>query len=156
MILISFDVLCLIHRLMNCFSDKKFIMANTKLKPQEKDELVIEEEIGVFQHTIEQISPSRNEKRKRDDEIPSESPHKYTDISGRNRLAKKTIKQASLSVPFWKQLNGNKPSIQLQTNEIGYFSLLNQTDEKECFDDKRYMRSKYSFHLKRSFLSFIF
>ena len=109
-------------------------MANVKVKLQEKDE----EETGVIQRTTtEHISPS---KRKREEEIPSESPKKYIHTGDNNRVA--TV-QNSLRVPFWKELNRRQSSSEFRTNEIGNFSLLTRDDEKECFEDKRYLRSKY-------------
>jgi hypothetical protein len=118
-------------------------MANAKLKPQEKD---IEEEIGVVQRTTQQVSSSKQEKRKRDEEIPAESPNKYMHGSDGNRsVTTTTRKQNSLRVPFWKDLNHRQSSAEFHTTEIGTFSLLTRADEKECFEDKRYLRSRY-FH----------
>lgn len=131
-------------------------MANPKVKSQEKDQVIIEEDIGVFQRTIEQSSPS---KRKRDEEIPDESPKKYTHTSHGNRSATTTIapvKHDSLSVPFWKHLNGKSSSNQFQTTEIGSFSLLTRAEEKECFEDKRYLRGKYSSIFFKTDLKFLF
>jgi hypothetical protein len=110
-------------------------MANAK--PQEK----VIEEIGVIQRTTtQQISPS---KRKREEEIPTESSKKYMHTADNNRLATTTREQNSLRVPFWKDLNRRQSSSEFHTNEIGSFSLLTRDDEKECFEDKRYLRSKY-------------
>jgi hypothetical protein len=117
-------------------------MANAKVKPQEKDKLVIEEEIVVFQSTTEQISPSKTDKRKREEEIPAESPSKHKHVSYGNRSATTTMKEDSLSVPFWKHLNYKQSSGQFHTVEIGSFSLLTRADEKECFEDQRYLRGK--------------
>jgi hypothetical protein len=117
-------------------------MANAKLKPQEKD---IEEEIGVVQRTTQQISSSKQEQRKRDEEIPAESPSKYMHASGGNRSVTTTREQNSLRVPFWKDLNYRQSSAEFHTTEIGTFSLLTRAGEKECFEDKRYLRSRY-FH----------
>jgi len=116
-------------------------MANAKVKPQEKDEIVIEEEIGVFQRTIEQTS----HKFIRDEETSGESSNNYIRVSDGNRSARTTTEHGSLSVPFWKHLNHKQPSVQFHTDEIGYFSLLNRADEKECFEDKRYLRGKIFF-----------
>ena len=52
------------------------------------------------------------------------------------------MEQDSLSVPFWKNLNRRQSSFEFQTTEIGSFSLLTRADEKECFEDKRYLRGK--------------
>jgi hypothetical protein len=120
-------------------------MADAKVKAQEKNELVIEEESGVFQHTTERISPLTKEKRKRDEDISVEPPSKYIHTSDGNRSATTVTKQDSLSVPFWKNLNRQQSSFQFQSNEIGCFSLLNRTDDKECFEDKRYLRGKCSY-----------
>jgi hypothetical protein len=117
-------------------------MANVKVKPQETDGVVIEEEIGVFQRTTQQISPPKQEKRKRDEEIPAESPSKYMHVADGNRSATTTRVQDSLRVPFWKDLNRRQSSAEFHTTEIGSFSLLTRGDEKECFEDKRYLRSK--------------
>ncbi|CAF0725253.1 unnamed protein product [Rotaria sordida] len=122
-------------------------MASAKTKSDEKDEPVIEEETGVFQRTIQQISPSTKEKRKRNEEIPVESPKKCSHRSDGNRCSITEMKNNSLSVPFWKNLNHRQSSFQFQTHEIGYFSLLNRTDDKECFEDKRYLRV-YKYPLK--------
>lgn len=117
-------------------------MTSTKPKSQEKDEVVVEEEIGVFERTIEQVvssSPTK-QKCKREDEFPVMSPSKYRQTSDGNRSATTTtVKQDSLSVPFWKTLNRRRQS-SFQADEIGYFSLHSGADEKECFDDKRYLR----------------
>jgi hypothetical protein len=127
--------------------DNYLIMASAKAKPQEKDEFVIEEEAGVLQRTIEQISSSTKEKCKRDEDIPDESPNKYIHVSDGNRAATTTkrTEEYSLSVPFWKNLNYKQSSFQFQTTEIGSFSLFTRADEKECFEDKRYRRGKCSF-----------
>ncbi|CAF1271075.1 unnamed protein product [Rotaria sordida] len=114
-------------------------MANAKIKSDEKDEPVIKEDIGVFQRTTQQISPSTQEKRKRNEDIPVESPRRYIHRSDGNRYATTEMKNNSLSVPFWKNLNHRQSSFQFQTHEIGYFALFNQIDDKECFEDKRYM-----------------
>jgi len=121
-------------------------MANAKAKPQKKDEFVIQEEIGVFQRTIKQISPPIRDKRKRDDETSEESPTKYVHVSDGNRSATTTkrMEEDSLSVPFWKNLNHQRSSFQFQATELGSFSLLTRADEKECFEDKRYRRGKCS------------
>jgi len=123
-------------------------MASAKIKSHEKDEVIVEEEIGIFERTIEQgTSSPKKEKRKRDDEFSITSPSKYKRNSDGNRSAPTTttaaVEQYSLSVPFWKTLNRGKPPF--QTAEIGYFSLFNRAAEKECFDDKRYLRGKFSY-----------
>lgn len=129
----------------NYILDHQFIMAHAQVKPQEKDGLIIEEEGGVFQRTIQQISPSTQDKRKRDEETSVGSSSKYRHTSDGNRSATTMIEQDSLSVPFWKHLNNRQSSIHFNTNEIGCFSLLTRGDEKECFEDNRYLRGKYSF-----------
>jgi hypothetical protein len=122
-------------------------MASAKIKSPEKDEVIVEEEIGIFERRIEQgTSSPKQEKRKRDDEFSVTLPSKYKRTSDGNRSATTTtaaVEQYSLSVPFWKTLNRRQPPF--QTDQIGYFSLFNRADEKECFDDKRYLRGKCSY-----------
>ncbi|CAF3736466.1 unnamed protein product [Adineta steineri] len=113
-------------------------MASAKVKTQDEDEVIIEEEIGVFEQTIKQVSAPTTEKRKRDDELPTGSPSKYASNSDRDRSGTTTAELDALPVPFWKKLNYRQPFF--ETNEIGFFSLINRADEKECFDDKRYLR----------------
>ncbi|CAF3339487.1 unnamed protein product [Rotaria sp. Silwood1] len=115
-------------------------MASAKVKSDEKDELVIEEEIGIFQRTTKQISPSSTQKRKQNDNARVESPSKYIHHSDGNRIATTGMKNNSLSVPFWKNLNHRQSSFQFETHEIGSFSLLSRTNDKECFEDQRYLR----------------
>jgi hypothetical protein len=136
-------------------------MADAKVKTQEKEEVVIEEEVGVFQRTTERISPVIKEKRKREEESPVESPSKYVHTSDGNRSARTTTttEQDSLSVPFWKHINRRDSSFQFQSNEIGSFSILRRTDDKECFDDKRYLRGKCSYlfeNLPKQFLFLVY
>lgn len=106
-------------------------------QPQAKDDVIIEEEGGVFKRTIEQVTPRTSAKRPRDEQVPAESPSKFQHTTGGTRFAAAT-KQESLPVPFWKKLNHRHPAF--QTREVGHFSLLNRDDDKECFDDKRYLR----------------
>ncbi|CAF2705172.1 unnamed protein product [Rotaria sp. Silwood2] len=115
-------------------------MANAKIKSDEKDQLVIEEEVGVFQHTIKQISPSTTEKRKQTEDTHVGSPTKCMHHSDGSRFSKTQMENKSLSVPFWKNLNHRQSSFQFETHEIGSFSLLSRTNDKECFEDKRYRR----------------
>ena len=98
-------------------------MASAKLKPEEKQEIVIEEEIGVFQHTIKQISPSTQEKRKQDEVGSLDSPSKYIHHADRNRFETRAGEENSLKVPFWKHLNQRQSSFQFRVDEIGCFSL---------------------------------
>ena len=118
-------------------------MATAKGKLQEKeDDVVIEEEVGVIQRTIEHRSPSTQEKRKRDEDGSFQSPNKYRHSSDGHR-SPAVAKQDFLTVPFWKQLNNRQPSVQFHTREIGSFSLLTRDDKKECFEDQRYLRGKF-------------
>ncbi|CAF2999220.1 unnamed protein product [Rotaria socialis] len=120
-------------------------MASAQIKTDGTHELVIEEEAGIIQRNIQQNSPSTNEKRKQYEDNLVESPRKCIHNSDGNRCLIKENKQSSLSVPFWKTLNRQQSSFQFQSNQIGYFSLLNRKDDKECFEDKRYLRVyKYS------------
>ncbi|CAF4529732.1 unnamed protein product [Rotaria sp. Silwood2] len=115
-------------------------MADAKLKSEEKDKLVIEEDINVFQHTITQISPSKQEKRKQEEAISVDSPSKYVHHANGSRFATTERKETSLAVPFWKELNHPTPSFEFRANEIGCFSLIGRTDDKKRFEDKRYLR----------------
>ena len=117
-------------------------MASTKSKAQEK-ETVIEEECGIIERTTQQISPPSRDKRKRDEDVFLESPNKYRNASNGNRSATTSQEHDSLSVPFWKNLNRRQSSAEFHTTEIGTFSLLTRANEKECFEDKRYLRSTY-------------
>lgn len=129
-------------------------MASVSSKSKEHaEELIIEEESGTIKRTVEQVSPSQQEHRKRTHESSHESPSKYRQSSDGNRTAvtppttTTSAREHSLSVPFWKQLNGSHASSQCETRQIGCFSLLKRTDDKECFDDKRYLRGKESVSL---------
>jgi RAT1-interacting protein len=115
-------------------------MTSTEVKSEEKDDAIIGEEAVVFHHTIEQMLPSTSEKRKRDEEIPSESPNKYKQISVGHRSLSTTAKKNFLTVPFWKELNTKQTSVEYHPKEVGSFSLLMEGDRQECFEDKRYRR----------------
>ena len=121
-------------------------MAEAKAKPCEEDSVIIEEEKGILEKRVEQISPSKNEKRKREDEEdgPNRSSNKYKHTADGNRTAVTTNSSSrrSLTVPFWKNINRRQSSGEIHTREMGTFSLLTRNNEKECFDDKRYLRSK--------------
>ena len=129
----------------SCVSDRDFHMSCSEAKPQKDEELVVEEEAGVFERTIERISPFREQKRKQNETSPMESPVKQKQVSESARPSAPVPKEEFLSVPFWKQLNRPSASCHFQTREVGCFSLISQTDEKECFEDKRYLRSNYPF-----------
>lgn len=119
-------------------------MAYAKAKPEEKNEYVIEEKTDKFQ----QGSSSTIHKHKRDEDITHESSSNYKRTSYGNRFSTTTVNnEDSLTVPFWKKLNYRQSSIDFHTNEIGNFSLLTHDNEKQCFDDKRYLRGKYLFLL---------
>ena len=117
-------------------------MASARVKPQEEGGVVIEKETDVIQRTTQQISPSKAEKRKRDEDIPTESSKKYVHTSDGHRSATTSREQASLRVPFWKQISRQKPFTEFHTTEIDSFSLWNRGDKKEFFQDNRYLRSK--------------
>ncbi|UJR33888.1 hypothetical protein I4U23_021309 [Adineta vaga] len=120
-------------------------MASTNVKSQEKEDVVLEEESGVIERRIDHISSSIQGKRPRYDQHSTEPPSKYRQHSNRNHIGMRTtVEQDVLSIPFWKHINRQQTFF--QTREIGYFSLLNRADDKECFDDKRYLRVyKYPF-----------
>ena len=129
-------------------------MASVSSKSNEHaEELTIEEESGTIKRTVEQISHLQKEHRKRTHENPHDPPSKYRQSSDGNRTAitppttTTAAREHSLSVPFWKQLNRRDASSQCGTRQIGFFSLLKRTDDKECFEDKRYLRGKESVSL---------
>ncbi|CAF1350473.1 unnamed protein product [Rotaria sp. Silwood1] len=115
-------------------------MTSTKVKSEEKDDDVTQEEVGAFHHTIEQISPSTREKRKRDEEIPTEWPNKYKHIADGHRSLSTTAKKNVLTVPFWKDLNTRGISEEFHPKEVGRFSLLMEGEKQERFEDKRCCR----------------
>ena len=115
-------------------------MAEVKRKAAESEQVMIEEESGV----IEQISPSKNEKRKREEDADERSPNKYKHTADGSRAATTSSQRNSLTVPFWKNLNRRQSSTEFHSTEIGTFSLLTRDNTKECFDDKRYLRSNSS------------
>ena len=116
-------------------------MTSPKVKSNEIDEPQVEEKINTCSTT----TPLTRQKRNRDEEITFKSSRKYIHRIDGNNLSIPGTNKDSLTVPFWKQLNDKQLSFQFQTKEIGSFSLLNRADEKQCFDDKRYLRGKYSF-----------
>ncbi|CAF1215856.1 unnamed protein product [Adineta ricciae] len=113
-------------------------MNNPKLTPREKDDVTIEEEGGVFERKIEHVPSSVQGKRRRDDYHSVDSQNKYRQHSDGSRFATTTTEQDALPVPFWKHIN--RGQIAFETRDVGCFSLLNRADDKECFDDKRYLR----------------
>ena len=120
-------------------------MSAEAVKPKESEPLIIEEEAGVIQRSIQQVSPAQPEKRKRDDETPNESPTKYRQGSDGHRVSTSRTthdqRERSLQVPFWKQLNRRQPSNEFRARSIGSFSILRRENGKDCFEDQRYMRS---------------
>ena len=118
-------------------------MNNPKVTPREKDDVVIEEEGGVFERKIEHIPSSAQGKRRQDDYHSVDSQNKYRQHSDGSRFATTATQPDALSVPFWKHIN--RGQITFETREVGCFSLLNRADDKECFDDKRYLRGKSLF-----------
>lgn len=119
-------------------------MTEAKVKSCEDDSVIIEEEKGVLERKIEHVSPSKNEKRKREEDTPNDSPNKYKHSADGNRAAANSSHLPFLNVPFWKNINRRQSSTDLRTTEISTFSLLTHDNQKECFDDKRYLRSKLS------------
>lgn len=119
-------------------------MSAEAVKPKESDSLIIEEEAGVIPRTIEP------EKRKRDDETPTESPTKYRHGSDGHRVSTSRTthdqRERSLQVPFWKQLNRRQTSSEFRARSIGWFSILRRENGKDCFEDQRYMRSNVTSH----------
>ena len=109
-------------------------------------ELIIEEEAGTIELIVQKVSPPQNEKRKRLHESSHELPNKYRPTSDGSRVAP-APREASLPVPFWKQLNSTHASSQCQTRRIGHLSLLKRIDDKECFEDRRFLRGKWSVSL---------
>jgi hypothetical protein len=133
-------------------------MASVSSKAKEHaEELIIEEESGTIERTVDKVSLAQNEGRKRTHESSHESPSKYRQSSDGNRTAiavpttttttTTAAREHSLSVPFWKQLNDKNAASQCETRQIGCFSLLKRTDDKECFEDKRYLRGTESVFL---------
>jgi hypothetical protein len=93
---------------------------------------------------IDTRSSSHSSKHSRIDDTRSMIPNKSRHDVDRNRSASTAIvNDDSLSVPFWKQLNVRQGPNRFRTRSIGEFSLLTHNNTKQCFDDQRYLRSKF-------------
>lgn len=140
---ISKDLLITLYHTRSHILDIAFIMAHANAKLNERKEIITEEQSGIFQQSIKTSSSSPNEKRKDHEDNYVQSSNKYIRHSDETNSAAIQTNKSFLNVPFWKNLNRQQSSAYFQVNEVGYFSLISRTDDKQCYEDKRFLRRKY-------------